>query len=936
MMPAAAERMSETRAATALPTTLSFARSAMRLLVRGRWRVEKVHVDLDSDGRGEVLYRLHGAARTFHFFLVSDKLREALKTDRNFAAGWDAMGVLCEGDWTPEREALMRCEVPKQRAGFADYDTLAYARGNRSARLFDAMVEQLAAGGQPDPRLVAPVGYVLRTTAFIANGQLGTRPLAGYPADHPLRRPYHAQFVSAFLLREFVFDLVDHLARVRDPRAVRLAPAHRRYLGIGNSAATGLVHYVANHPRQLQGWLGTVERTLAIARARSAVPGSPQSRRGLALLDRAIVHARDGRRPPDGVFKAVEAAIPALQRVRDALAAYDETGRLHGQATDTPWLTLAARTAAADSDGAADRSADPGEATTTSALAGAVLDAIVLELHEDLVAAAEDRLAVDEGLEVDPSMTVSEIAMRIDRDYDWTLAGANEPDSERHFWYRTTSTPRDIRRGLRGRRSADEHETTLDTVRQARVLRRVLALRDPAEPVARLLFERPDLRQIVARIRTLAGEPYAEVRVEPLAAGFSPFAPIRLVLALFGLEKFEAAPPKSVRGTFLQGAPIAEDVAAGRDGTWPFPTMPGDGADSDDADTTRLNPPPRGLGIAAPPAAPIDTKVTDPRTERRIAPGELNRMVRMALQAGGASLGDADAAARIAVQDHLLGGESLEALLRDSDRRLVARRPGCRIATRGGHHPAMVSRASSREIVAPFAGAVEIRVEVIEADGGAAWVLGPAACDLAVALACHGPLGLGVVVVRDATASVHMGPLAWRAAGFGCHAVVLWRSTSSADLADAVGGFAAAGSGPDGWFVHAFCTDGPDALVGRCREADRRADVGALASALRVAIAAFGHLGDGAGGFVVACVRRSDGDDVDDAAVQEALAAIDPTVRRWPRGGYTDWLGDADRRGVTVPRALFDRLDAAGRALLLPTEYEASVLPPGADPLKHF
>ena len=47
---------------------------------------------------------------------------------------------------------------------------LAYARGNSSARLFDARVVQLEAGRQPDPLLVALVGYVLKSAAFISIG----------------------------------------------------------------------------------------------------------------------------------------------------------------------------------------------------------------------------------------------------------------------------------------------------------------------------------------------------------------------------------------------------------------------------------------------------------------------------------------------------------------------------------------------------------------------------------------------------------------------------------------------------------------------------------------------------------------------------------------------------------------------------------------------
>jgi hypothetical protein len=222
--------MSQARAGAAVPNAMSFSRAAMREMVRGRWKIEKLKFDLDSEGRGEVLYRLVGGGWVFHFFLVSTKLPEELKTDRNFAQSWDAMGVLCQGEWTAAREAHLRREVPKQRAGYADYDTLIYARGNRSGRLFEHVVESLAAGRQPDARLIAPVGYILRTTAFIGNGQLGTRPFAGYEPDHPLRRPYQAQFCSAFMLREYVFDLVDHLARCRNPNAQRLAPEYRRYL----------------------------------------------------------------------------------------------------------------------------------------------------------------------------------------------------------------------------------------------------------------------------------------------------------------------------------------------------------------------------------------------------------------------------------------------------------------------------------------------------------------------------------------------------------------------------------------------------------------------------------------------------------------------------------------------------------------------------------
>ena len=205
----------------------------------------------------------------FHFFLVSHKLPEALKTDRNFAQSWDAMGVLCQGEWTAEREAL-----PAPRSAQA-------TRRLRRLRHADLCARQ------PQRPLVRP-----------RRGKPGRRPPAGRPPDrarrlhpahhglhrqrparhppsrraiepdHPLRRPYHAQFCSAFMLREYVFDLVDHLARARNPDAARLAPAYRRYLGLGNAAATGLVAFVANHPHLMHQWCIDVRARARAARRR--------------------------------------------------------------------------------------------------------------------------------------------------------------------------------------------------------------------------------------------------------------------------------------------------------------------------------------------------------------------------------------------------------------------------------------------------------------------------------------------------------------------------------------------------------------------------------------------------------------------------------------------------------------------------------------------
>src|SRR5690349_20636564 len=204
--------MSPTRAAASYPNALSFSRSFVRKMQRERWRIETVRMELDFDGRGEGLYRVVAPGRTFHFFAISNYFPPDQKVDRSYGINWDVSAAICQGEWTQAREAVLRVQIPQQYDGRYDSDVLCFCRGNRSERLFDHVVDSLAAGAQPDAELLATVGYILRSTAFAGNGLFGMRPFEGLEEDHPLAATYHVQMLAAFLLRDFVFDLVDGMA----------------------------------------------------------------------------------------------------------------------------------------------------------------------------------------------------------------------------------------------------------------------------------------------------------------------------------------------------------------------------------------------------------------------------------------------------------------------------------------------------------------------------------------------------------------------------------------------------------------------------------------------------------------------------------------------------------------------------------------------------
>lgn len=902
--------MSERRIAAAVPTPLSFPRTAMRELVRGRWQVTKLRFDLDAEGRGEVLYQLHGEGWLFHFFLISQKLDEAQKTDRNFAASWDAMGVLCQGEWTPAREAWLRREVPKQRAGLADYDTLMYARGNRSARVFDHVVDSLARGEQPDLRVIAPVGYILRTTAFIGNGQLGTRAFAGLEPGHPLRRPYHAQFCSGFMLREFVFDLVDHIARARNPQAARLAPAWRRYLGLGNSAATGLVAFAANHPHLMHRWTAANEAALAQAVQAAVGPEDARVARYAMLLDKAIRYFEEGSHEPDGVFLPPQAVADALGQARAIVQEFRAVGTVAGEPAQRPFEALCNWA----------RGNLPPEAEE-------LLRVVALEAQPEVADRFGEAFLAREWLSVDPVMTTGTLTEIVDRQYAWALTATSAPGAGHYVWYRSATAPRDVRRGPRegAQPLGQAHETTLDTPLQVRLLREALQHLPDDTPVATLTAARPDLRHIVARVQSSAGLIYADLHLNYLDGDYSPFTSIRYPLTFFGMEKLEAAPPKSVRGVFLQGAPIAEDVATGRDGDWPFPVMPQDPG----CDVTLMPLPPAGLGALdrSEAALPIEP------TRLRLAPAELARMIQVALQGSGFSLGVAVEAGSLAVQAQCAGEPAVTAVLAHCARSIP---------------PALGAR-DLREPAPRTHGAA-----VMRAQGAAALIAASAAADLVLARALAGSgsdpgtaPAAAVALVLEARDAWLCEGLALRMAEHGLLGLVCWHANP--DAGPPRSGWTLAWPGEDGAALLRARLAAPAGLhvAVALAPGQARSIAGALGAHDTAAQAWPAGIASLLSQAPDPQAVRTVGDSLllvavpapgmaETSGLITLLGRHGVTTRRHAAAEITRQALERQQRGIEIDIADFHALERAGRMLLVPPEQERRFLPAGFDPLKGF
>jgi hypothetical protein len=535
------------------PSPLSFSRSLLRDLARQGCTVRRESFSLDAQGEGSAIYRVTIGGKLFSFCVLSCSVPDEEKTDRVIGVKWDVMAALMAGEPTPERLAALRRELPKQKVGRADEDTLVWLRANKSMRAFRHTVSRLAEGLEPDPSVLMSTGYLLRTTAFYANGKLGTIAFEGLRQLGVLYEPYHAQIMSAWLLREFSFDLVEHLARAGSKLAVPLSPQARRMSGVGNSAGVGIVPFILRHPRIIDGWLRAHESLLARIRAETVEPDGVELARFSELLARAALYF-DALPEQDGGYFVAPGQIAAELRLA-AAALRELLGEPLGEA-------------GAPSDPFAWSRCLDWAREHVCAETQEALNVIVMELYPGLVEAAQPLLTVEDELCLRPGMTLSELKLCIEDKYGWVGEVLARNDRRDVLWYRSDEAG-EPRIAERGASDWSRREVFMDLAIQIAELRRAIEPLSPDMEIADFLLQRPDLYEAARRAE--ADLSYGEVRANLVDGRLAPLPLIRFVLAFYGMERFTPGSTRWVRGTFLQGAPTAEDLAQGHEGDWPFP-----------------------------------------------------------------------------------------------------------------------------------------------------------------------------------------------------------------------------------------------------------------------------------------------------------------------------------------------------------------------------
>jgi hypothetical protein len=509
-------------------------RVLLRRLASENWRFDKPNWNINDDGFGYATYSVHGPERSYTLVAFAHDLPAELRSDRVIAEAWDCTFTLHDGIPTESDIIRLKDNVPLQEAGRISKNELTLSRANRSVRLWDYVIDSLAAGIQPDEKKLNEVGYLMRTTAVYGSGKFGASDRSKISNREEMRTPFQAEMLTVYLIRCFVMDLVDYVASKKGgDNAVKLDPKLRRSMGIGNSTGLGMAPFLVNHPALLSTWIYARETALARVRAVKSVSDETFMIMGEHFKN-ALKNAQCWTSQHDIQKPKIKIFCNELSQVISKFETLDKGSY--------PWDTL--------------------YLWSTNNLSEDTQEQIVSVLFEpysELVDDLSDCMYIDEAkhFKIDASISTDELKAQIQENYEWALSiDYSKNDHQARFWY-VSESKLEPRLGERFEENGSELEQPLAVARDIAALHSALIKK---QNLGEFLLAHPEHRHIVRRIQLSNKFPYSEIRDNLLDSKMLPIDMLRCKLSFFGATKFDPRSDRWVRICMFKDAPFPKEL----------------------------------------------------------------------------------------------------------------------------------------------------------------------------------------------------------------------------------------------------------------------------------------------------------------------------------------------------------------------------------------
>ena len=499
------------------------------------WEYKKDLFNLNENGHGIAIYSFKKNKRVYSLVCFANYINDEERSDRVIATKWDAAFTLFDG--LPSKKDLERLEqnVPKQEVGRLSYKELTLSRANKSVRIFNYVVEQLSIGNQPDIEKISQVGYLYRTTAVYGSGKFGLADRFRIKNREEIYGPFRLEMMLVYLVRQFTFDQVNHIAKSKNPRnAVELDLETCRNLGIGNSTGLGMAPFIVNHPTLLNNWIIAREKALKKVREIKNVKEN-EADIFKKCLNKSIKNVSNWNSDSEFQKKKITELISDLNKFIFFL-----DNELNFK-SEFPFNLI--------------------YLWCEKNLGNECIEYVVsmmMEPFNHIVNPLVNQMSSEEEsfFNIPTNRNILDLKNIIENNYSEIIKiDFKKKESNQNFWF-ISKNKEEPRVGNRYNHHGSELEQPLAIARDINNLYQRLSSEKNSLSVEKFLIENNDLRHVVRRVFIIEKFPYSEIQDNIIGSNLIPIDMLRLKLSFFGAVKFDPRSDKWLRICMFQGAPL--------------------------------------------------------------------------------------------------------------------------------------------------------------------------------------------------------------------------------------------------------------------------------------------------------------------------------------------------------------------------------------------
>jgi len=503
------------------------------------WDYKRDLFDLDEKGYGTAVYSFKKNDRVYSLVCFANKINDDERSDRVIATKWDAAFTLHDGVPLKKDIERLKKEVPKQEVGRLSCKELTLSRANKSVRVFEHVVENLSKGIQPDLDLLEKVGYLYRTTAVYGSGKFGLADRFRIKNREEINGPFRLEMMLVYLVRQFTFDQVNHVAKNRNPKlAVKLDPKICKNLGIGNSTGLGMAPFIVNHPTLLNNWILCRETALKKIRELRNVKAKDTD-----LFTDCVINSIKNITSWSTESEYQQNKIKLLLKdVRKFLNFLENEFNFQ---KDYPFNELYLWL----------------ERETCEECIEYIVS-IMLEPFSEIIQPLIKKMSSDEEkyFNIPTDRTLEDLKAIIKKNYpDILTIDFEKKENYKKFWF-ISKNKEEPRIADRFEEQGSDLEQPLAIARDIKKLyARCLKFKKNLK-ISQFLIDHADLRHVIRRVFIIEKFPYSEIQDNTISGNIIPIDMLRLKLSFFGALKFDPRSDKWLRICMFQGAPLPNEL----------------------------------------------------------------------------------------------------------------------------------------------------------------------------------------------------------------------------------------------------------------------------------------------------------------------------------------------------------------------------------------